>query len=173
MKLNKLKFPIKFKKKKFMDNRGYFQEIYLNKETNLKIKFTAIAHSKKNVIRGLHFQTRNKQSKFIYVAKGKILDVVVNLKKKSNKFGKVYKFILMEGDILFIPQYYAHGYECLSKNCTVLYHLEKYRDAKSESGIPFDDKKLNIKWITKKPILSKRDKLHPTFAEFIKKNKGL
>ena len=81
MKLNKLKFPIKFKKKKFMDNRGYFQEIYLNKETNLKIKFTAIAHSKKNVIRGLHFQTRNKQSKFIYVAKGKILDVVVNLKK--------------------------------------------------------------------------------------------
>ena len=101
------------------------------------------------------------------------MDVVVNLKKKSNKFGKVYKFILMEGDILFIPQYYAHGYECLSKNCTVLYHLEKYRDAKSESGIPFDDKKLNIKWITKKPILSKRDKLHPTFAEFIKKNKGL
>ena len=64
-------------------------------------------------------------------------------------FGKVSKYILSEGEALFIPSHYAHGYECLSSKCSVLYHLEKYRNAKYESGIKFDDKKLKIKWKTK------------------------
>ena len=74
---------------------------------------------------------------------------------------------------MFIPSFYAHGYECLSKKSTVLYHLEKYRDAKSESGISFNDRILNIKWVTKNPIISKRDKSHISFEEFFKKYKGL
>ena len=173
MNLQKTKIPILINQKKFKDSRGYFQEIYLEKKFKLKIKFTAVAYSKKNVIRGLHFQFRNKQSKFIYVSSGKILDVAVNLKKKSKNFGKVYKFVLNKGDILFVPDFYAHGYECLSKDCIVIYHLEKYRDLKSENGIPYNDKKLKIKWISKKPIVSKRDKSHSTFREFIKRYKGL
>ena len=111
--------------------------------------FSAIAHSKKNVIRGLHFQTLNKQTKVIYVVRGKILDVVVNLNKKSKFFGKTFKYILNEGDILVVPNKYAHGYECLSKTCTVLYHLDNYRNSKTENGILYNDKKLRIKWITK------------------------
>ena len=67
--------------KKYFDHRGYFQEIFLKKLFNLDIKFTAIAKSKKKVIRGLHFQLKDKQTKLIFVAKGKILYVVVNLKK--------------------------------------------------------------------------------------------
>ena len=82
-------------------------------------------------------------SKTGYVIDGKILDTVVNLKKNSMSFGKVSKFILSEGEALFIPSHYAHGYECLSTKCSVLYHLEKYRNAKYESGIKFDDKKLS------------------------------
>ena len=78
----------------------------------------------------------------IHVTRGKILDVVINLRKKSNNFGKVYKFILNEGDMLFVPNFYGHGYECLSKHCTILYHLEQYRDKKKESGIRFDDNKI-------------------------------
>tara|TARA_Y100001970_G_C14196209_1_gene838253 strand:+ start:1133 stop:1663 length:531 start_codon:yes stop_codon:yes gene_type:complete len=171
--LKKINIPVKINKKKHFDNRGYFQEIYLKKQINLNIKFTAIAKSKKNVIRGLHFQLKNQQTKLIHVVEGKILDVVINLKKNSKNFGKISKFILNEGDILFIPKHYGHGYECLSKNCTILYHLEKYRDSKNEGGISFDDKKIIKNWITKKPILSKRDRSSLNFLEFKSKYKTL
>ena len=175
MKLNLKKHlaPKKIYQKKYFDKRGYFQEIFLKKNFNLNVKFTAIAKSKKNVIRGLHFQKKNQQSKFLYCIEGKILDVVINLKKKSKNFGKVSKFILNEGDILFIPKHYGHGYECLSKKCTILYHLEKYRDSKNERGISFDDKKIIKNWITKKPILSKRDRTSLNFLEFKSKYKTL
>lgn len=171
--LSKLNKPKKINQKKFFDKRGYFQEIFLKKKFNLNIKFTAIAKSKKKVIRGLHFQLRDRQKKLIYVADGKILDVVVNLRKKSKSFGKVSKFILNQGEMLFIPNNYAHGYECLTTKCTVLYHLEKYRNANYESGIKCDDKKLKIKWSTKKPILSLRDQSHISFDEFKRKYKTL
>ncbi len=171
--LKNMKVPLKIKQLKYFDNRGYFQEIFLNKKFNLSIKFTAMARSKKNVIRGLHFQKKNQQTKFIHVVEGKILDVVINLKKNSKSFGKVSQFFLNEGDILFIPKFYAHGYECLSKKCTILYHLEKYRDVKNEGGISFKDKKISNKWITKKPILSKRDKSLITFNDFKKQYKSL
>ena len=104
---------------------------------------------------------------------GKILDVVVNLKKGSRNFGKIYYFLLNEGDSVYIPNYFAHGYECLSKSASILYHLDNYRDAQNESGIPYDDKKLKIKWKTKKPILSLRDKNHFSFLEFKKRYRGL
>jgi len=171
--LKNRKFPLKIKQSKYFDNRGYFQEIFLNKKFNLKIKFTAVAKSKKNVIRGLHFQKKNQQTKLIHVTEGKILDVVINLKKNSKYFGKVSRFILNEGDILFVPKFYAHGYECLTKKCTIFYHLEKYRDAMNESGISFKDKKIFNTWKTKKPILSKRDKTLITFKDFKKKHKSL
>ncbi len=167
------KKPILIKKRKFFDNRGFFQEIYLRKEFNVNFIFSAIAHSKKNVIRGLHFQTANKQTKVIHVIKGKILDIIVNLNKKSKLFGKVYRYNLSEGDTLIVPNHYAHGYECLSKVCTVLYHLDNYRNIKAENGISYNDKELNIKWVTKKPIISERDKLSGTFEQFKKKIKTI
>ena len=171
--LKNQKVPLKIKQPKYLDNRGYFQEIFLNKKFNLKIKFTAVAKSKKNVIRGLHFQKKNQQTKLIHVTEGKILDVVINLKKNSKYFGKVSRFILNEGDILFVPKFYAHGYECLTKKCTIFYHLEKYRDSMNESGISFKDKKIFNIWKTRKPILSKRDKTLITFEDFKKKHKSL
>ena len=171
--LKNQKVPLKIKQPKYLDNRGYFQEIFLNKKFNLKIKFTAVAKSKKNVIRGLHFQKKNQQTKLIHVTEGKILDIVINLKKNSKYFGKVSRFILNEGDILFVPKFYAHGYECLTKKCTIFYHLEKYRDSMNESGISFKDKKIFNAWKTRKPILSKRDKTLITFEDFKKKHKSL
>ena len=74
--------PYIFKKNRYFDNRGYFQEIFLEKEFKKKIKFTAVAYSQKNVIRGLHFQLKKKQTKIITVMSGKILDVAVNLINK-------------------------------------------------------------------------------------------
>lgn len=165
--------PFIIKQKKYFDKRGFFQESVLKKQFKTPIIFTALAESKKNVIRGLHFQRLNKQTKIIHVIDGKILDIAVNLRKKSKNFGKVYKFILKKGDILFVPNFFAHGYECLSNKCTILYHLDNYRDAKNEDGIIFNDKKLKIRWITKRPILSKRDKLSNSFETFKKKIKTL
>jgi dTDP-4-dehydrorhamnose 3,5-epimerase len=171
--MSKISKPYLIKKRKFSDKRGYFQELFLQKEIKIKIKFTALANSKKNVIRGMHFQLRNKQTKIISVISGKILDVAINLKKNSKEFGKIYYYILNEGDTVFIPNHYAHGYECLSKKASIIYHLDNYRDAKNESGIPFNDKDLKIRWKTKKPVISERDQNHFSFLDFKKKYKGL
>ena len=171
--MKKFNKPLVLKKKKYFDKRGFFQELFLKKDLKTEINFTAMAYSKKNVIRGMHFQLKNKQTKIISVISGKILDVAVNLKKNSRDFGKVYYFLLNEGDTVCIPNYFAHGYECLSKNSTILYHLDNYRDAKNESGIAYNDQILNIKWITKKPILSIRDKNHLSYLDFKEKYKGL
>ena len=168
-----LKKPIFISQKKFFDKRGFFQEVYLKKNLKIPSIFTAIAYSKKNVIRGLHFQINNKQTKIIHVVNGSILDVAVNLKKNSKNFGKVYYFNLVEGDTLVVPNYFAHGYECLSKSCTILYHLDNYRNSKKESGILYNDKSLKIKWISKKPIISLRDKNSASFDDFKKNVKTL
>jgi len=171
--MKKLNKPFLIKKKRYQDKRGYFQELFLNKTLKTDVKFTAIAKSKQNVVRGMHFQLKNKQTKIISVIQGKILDVAVNLQKNSKYFGKIYYFILSEGDSVYIPNYFAHGYECLSKNSTILYHLDNYRDANNEYGIPYNDQTLKIRWKTNKPILSKRDKNHQTFLDFKSKFIGL
>ena len=80
--MSKISKPYLIKKRKFSDKRGYFQELFLQKEIKIKIKFTALANSKKNVIRGMHFQLRNKQTKIISVISGKILDVASQSKKE-------------------------------------------------------------------------------------------
>ena len=92
--------PFVIKKQKFFDNRGFFQELFLEKEIKTKIKFTATANSKKNVIRGMHFQLKNMQTKIISVISGRVLDVAVNLKKNSKHFGKIYYFLLNPGDTI-------------------------------------------------------------------------
>ena len=171
--MKKITVPFLISNKRFFDKRGFFQELYLKKKFNAFANFTAIAFSKKNVIRGMHFQLKNKQTKIITVLSGKILDVTVNLKKNSKNFGKKYYFLMKEGQSIYIPNFFAHGYECLSKNATILYHLDNYRDVKHESGLPFNDKDLKIKWKTKKPILSLRDKNHFSFKEFKEKVKTL
>ena len=103
LKKNHLKYndkkSILIKKKKHFDKRGFFQEIYLLRDLKNQNDVFSYSAFKKNVIRGLHFQTLNKQTKVIYVVRGKILDVVVNLNKKSKFFGKTFKYILNEGDI--------------------------------------------------------------------------
>ena len=162
-----------FENKSFKDNRGYFKELLKENKIKKKFLFSVMSYSKKNVIRGMHFQLKNKQTKIITVLSGKILDVSINLRKKSKDFGKVYYFLITGGQSVYIPNYFAHGYECISKNASILYHLDNYRDAKNEKGIPYNDKKIKIKWKTKRPILSLRDKNHMNFKEFQKKIKTL
>ena len=155
----------------FKDNRGYFRELLKEKDLNRKFPFLVMSFSKKNVIRGLHLQTKNSQGKFISVIKGKIFDVVVDLRKKSKTYGKSFSVILSEKNAksIFIPPGFAHGFCTLSKENYIVYSCTKYRDAKHETGIRFDDKNFRIKWPVKKPIISKKDRNNLSFNQFKRK----
>ena len=97
IRLMKLNLPKKIKAKRFLDNRGYFQECFKEKKFKFKPVFTAISCSKKKVIRGLHFQNKFKQKIFITVLVGKIFDVCVDIDFKSKNFSKIYTNILQRG----------------------------------------------------------------------------
>ena len=162
------------KNKKFNDSRGYFKELIVEKNSKVKFPFHVMSFSKKNVIRGLHIQTKNPQGKFITVIKGKILDVAVDIRKKSQTYGKYFSKILSAKNSLsiYIPPGFAHGFCALDKENFVVYSCTQYRNARSEMGIKYDDKDLNIKWPIKKPFLSIKDKKNYSFKEFNIKTNG-
>ena len=160
-----------FKNKSFKDKRGYFKELIKEKQIKKKLPFTVMSYSKKNVIRGLHIQTKNSQGKLISVLKGKVYDVALDLRKNSKTFGKVFSCILSEknSQSIFIPPGFAHGFCGLEKENYIIYSCTQYRDKASEKAIKYNDKKLNIKWPTKKPVVSKKDQSAIAFVEFKKK----
>ena len=161
----------------FGDDRGFFLESWNSKNfrsAGLDINFVQdnTSRSSKGILRGLHFQTKNPQGKYVTVLKGKIFDVAVDLRKNSKTFGKHFSCILSEFNFksVYIPPGFAHGFMTLEKENYVLYGCTKYRSAKSEKSIKFNDKNLNIRWPFKKPILSKRDKNAMDFKEYKNKN---
>ena len=156
-----IKGPKIIKTKVYYDNRGILKETFRNTFfKNLNFPFDIMSTSKKNVLRGLHIQTRNQQAKIITVTYGKIFDVAVDLRKNSKTFGKYVSFIMSDkSDFSFyIPKSFAHGFLCLSKKCTINYKCSEYRDANSERTLLWNDEKININWPIKNPILSKKDK---------------
>ena len=165
---------ILLKKYKFIDSRGYFQELVMEKNIKKKFPFHVMSFSKKNIIRGLHIQSKNPQGKFITVIKGKIFDVAVDLRKNSKTYGKYYSKILSEKNSLsiYIPPGFAHGFCTLEKENFIIYSCTQYRNAKSEIGIKYNDQDLNIKWPIKKPILSIKDKKNYSLKEFCNKING-
>ena len=114
----------------------------------------------KNVIRGLHLQSKNSQGKYVTVIKGKVFDVVVDLRRNSKTYGKSFTSILSEKNStsMYVPPGFAHGFCGLSKENYVIYSCTKYRDKNNEIGIKYNDIDLNIKWPVKKIIISNKDK---------------
>ena len=133
-----------------------------------------MSKSKKNVIRGLHLQKEFKQDKFVSVVKGKIFDVVVDLRKKAKTYGKKYSIILSEKNStsLFIPAGFAHGFCTMAKENLVFYGCTNYRSKDDEIGILWNDSELKIKWPIKNPIISQKDRKLRTFYDFKKFYKG-
>ena len=156
------------KNKKFNDSRGYFRELIIEKNIKVKFPFQVMSFSKKNVIRGLHIQTKNPQGKFVTVIKGTIFDVTVDLRKKSKTYGKYFSKVLSAKNLLsiYIPPGFAHGFCALDKENFVVYSCTQYRNAKSEISIKYNDQDLNIKWPIKKPILSIKDKKNYSLKDF-------
>ena len=160
-----------FKSKIFYDNRGSFKEVYKNNLLpNKKLIFDCMSNSKKNVLRGLHLQTKNSQAKFLTVIKGKIFDVLVDLRKNSKTFGKHFSIYLSNESYcsIYIPEGFAHGFCSLDKENIVYYGCSNYRQKDYEIGILWNDKDLKIKWPIEKPILSDKDSKNISFKEYCK-----
>ena len=172
MKIKKTSFRglLVISQKNNTDNRGNLRETFNDKFLRKKFIFEYCTTSKKNVLRGFHFQLKNKQSKYINVLKGKILDVVIDLRKNSKTFGKTFKIILSKKNALglYVPAGFAHAYLSLDEENIIYYKLDNYYNPKYESGIIYNDKNLNIKWPRRKLLISKKDKNLLTITEFKK-----
>ena len=151
--------------KSFNDDRGYFFENYNESDFNengIKTKFIQdnFSYSKKNVLRGLHFQKNPKaQVKLVSVLKGEIFDVAVDLRKNSSSYMKWTSEILSEKNhrSLYVPEGFAHGFYVLSDTAYVLYKVSSNYYPEFDSGIIWNDAELNISWPTSDPILSIKD----------------
>ena len=139
----------------FHDNRGSFKEIFrnnvLDENLSYRINFCQENNVKSSlmVLRGLHYQEEPfSQSKLISVTEGKILDIAVDIRKNSKTYGMYFSYVLSSDSnkSIFIPKGFAHGYLTLTKNAYVNYKVDNYYKKKSEGGICFNDKFLNIDW---------------------------
>lgn len=162
----------------FNDYRGYFYESFNQKKfqekTGKNIQFIQdnCSFSKKGVLRGLHFQEGEfAQAKLVSVMQGEVLDVVVDLRKESNTFKKVYKTTLSAENKkqLFIPRGCAHGFVVLSETASFFYKCDNFYYKSSEAGIIYNDPVLKIDWKLPKNdlILSEKDLELPTLEDYL------
>ncbi len=156
------------------DERGFFFESYNQQQfENLlgkSIQFVQDNHSfsKKNVLRGLHYQLQPKaQSKLVRVVQGEIFDVVVDIRKKSPTFGHWFGCILSSSNHkqIWIPEGFAHGFLVLSKTAECVYKTTEYYAPEQERTIHWNDPKLAIDWCIKNPILSNKDQNAPNLND--------
>tara|TARA_B100002019_G_C21054871_1_gene491068 strand:- start:6 stop:578 length:573 start_codon:yes stop_codon:yes gene_type:complete len=159
---------------KFEDKRGWFMESFrkdlLEKAVGHALHFCQDnqAQSTYGVIRGLHYQMPpHAQSKLVYVPQGEILDIVVDIRKGSPRFGKHLAIELSSKNQkqLFIPRGFAHGYACLSESALLAYKVDSYYNKAAEASIAFNDPELVIDWQIPQEFqkLSPKDLHHPTF----------
>lgn len=163
----------------FTDNRGYFYETYnVNKYKDLGItnNFVQDNESKSNfgTIRGLHSQIGEfAQAKLVRAQQGKVLDVIVDIRKDSKTFGKYFSIELSDENKLqlMIPRGFLHGFSVLSETAIFCYKCDNFYNKESERAVLWNDIDLNIDWkIDKnKAIVSEKDKNNMTFREFINK----
>ena len=162
-----------YKRDTYKDSRGYFRELFTENFLKIKFPFDMMSFSKKNVIRGLHLQHIKPQGKLLSVLSGKLFDVAVDCRKKSKTYGKYFSIILSAKDntSLYVPAGFAHGFCSLEDNTILHYKCTKYRHAKSEIGIMWNDPELKIHWPKKKFIISDKDKKNLSFSDCEKKIK--
>lgn len=171
----KINGVFKITPKIFSDERGHFIESYNEESLRPFIgdtKFVQDNHSfsKKGVLRGLHFQNGpHAQGKLVRVAKGKVIDVVVDINPESPTFGQHEKFIL-DGEhyeMIYLPNTMAHGFIAL-EDTIFTYKCTNFYNVESESGIIWNDKDLNIDWEIKSPLISSKDQELPQFKSLFR-----
>jgi len=167
-----LKGAFLIKPQVFQDERGFFLESYSKKkfqEAGIKADFVQDNHSlsvSKGVLRGLHFQNpEDAQAKLVRVTKGAVYDVIVDLRKDSETFGRWEGFELTSDNfyMLFVPRGFAHGFVTLKDRTEFQYKCDNFYNPANESGIAWNDPDLKINWPIENPILSEKDKKLPFF----------
>ena len=175
MKITALKIPdVKLiEPEVFEDDRGYFYELFNEKKFNELLGKTYrfiqdnCAYSKKNVLRGLHYQLNKPQAKLITVISGKIFDVAVDIRKHSPTYGKYVSAILSSENksSLFLPEGFAHGFQTLEDNTCVFYKLSNYYSPEHEITLKWNDPTSGIEWGAKNTMhMSDKDKAGELFA---------
>lgn len=162
------------------DNRGVIKKsfeksIFRENSIIFEVVEEMETTSKKNVIRGLHFQSESSQAKLIRCMRGSILDVVVDLRRDSKMFGKSFSIHLSENnkDMLYVPRGFAHGCKSMEDNTTIYYLADNRYYPKFDSGIIWNDGDLNIDWEViseDEVILSEKDLALQTFKEYKESN---
>ena len=164
------------KQNSFKDKRGHLRITYNQKlMKKKKFVFEYCTTSKKNSLRGFHFQHKYKQAKYVSVIKGKILDCVIDLRKNSKTYCEVFKIVLSDKNNLglYIPEGFAHAYYSYENENIIYYKLNNYYQPKYEDGINPLDKTLGIKWPGKFFLISKKDKQSGSLKKFKKNYKYL
>jgi dTDP-4-dehydrorhamnose 3,5-epimerase len=164
----------------FSDARGYFLETFNAKafaEAGISEQFVQDnqSHSKRGVLRGLHYQKEQPQGKLIRVLQGEIFDVVVDLRPESSTYGKWSGFNLSarEQKSIWIPEGFAHGFYTLSETADVAYKVTEFYAPQHERVILWNDPDLAIRWpLHGEAILSDKDKAGHPFREFGRLERG-
>ena len=161
----------------FSDNRGWFARFYCKDEFK-KIGHTRewvqLNHSvtyKKGTIRGMHFQQQPyREIKMVRCIAGSVYDVIVDLRKDSPTFLKWFGEELSAENkkMLYMPEGFAHGFQCLTDNCELIYHHSELYTPEAEAGIRYDEPGVNIKWPSLPTMISSRDSAHPYLDEKFK-----
>tara|TARA_R110002111_G_scaffold261492_1_gene334518 strand:- start:31237 stop:31785 length:549 start_codon:yes stop_codon:yes gene_type:complete len=150
----------------FSDERGFFKETFQQQryqEAGITEPFVQdnFSRSSQGILRGLHFQVHRPQAKLVFAVKGEILDVCVDLRKKSPTFGKSFSIILTAENHrqLFVPAGFAHGFYVLSPQADFMYKCSDYYFPEYDRTLLWNDPALGIDWpLTSEPILSEKDK---------------
>ena len=159
----------------FEDSRGYFFESYNLRtfsDAGIDSEFVQDNESLSGygVIRGLHYQLKpHQQAKLIRVMSGAVLDVVVDIRKNSPTYGKVFSVELSDQNKkqLYIPAGFAHGFSVQSERAAVLYKCDGYYNREAEGGIRYDDPELAIDWNipVEKRVISDKDLALPLMKD--------
>lgn len=178
-----VKTPLKdcfvIKPRVYRDERGYFLETFnargFQHETGINVDFVQDnqSSSTRGVLRGLHYQKGDMaQAKLVRAALGKVLDVVVDLRKDSPSFGQTFSVVLDDENHwqLYVPRGFAHGFITLSPTSIFSYKCDNFYDKISETGIRYNDATLAIDWHLPEEefIVSEKDLELPTFEESIR-----
>lgn len=159
----------------FKDSRGYFLETYQYEKYSadgLDARFVQDnhSHSIKGTLRGLHYQLQQPQGKLLYVIKGEIFDVAVDIRKGSPEFGKWVSAVL-SGDNkrqLYVPPGFAHGFCVISEEADVIYKCTDFYAPDDEYGIIWNDPAIGIDWPEITPVLSDKDSKYKGLKEISK-----
>ena len=156
----------------FEDARGFFYEAYREDAfaaAGIGDRFVQDnhSHSRRGVVRGLHYQSTQPQAKLCRVAHGEVLDIAVDIRVGSPHFGKWYGVVLSAENKLqlYIPRGFAHGFAVRSERADFLYLCSEYFDPAGDRGVLWNDPEIGIDWQTESPILSTRDQHHPPLAQ--------